>query len=190
MLRTVPVEGFDVDEDDPFDDRRLLFWPEGLDQGRCFGVVFMDLDPAKDLEARLVGIVHEEKSDTRVVIEVSQADVLLIPAQIREAKKIRFNDADEAFRSAAMLYVRPAGLADRCHVEAVPQGNEGLFVGTKCVSRPGAFREALILSPAAMLLLMLFDERRKSQFLKATTHGVLDPGRWTRCLTYRFTGVA
>ncbi len=104
------------------------------------------------------------------MIEVAQADVLFVSAQIREADQAGVDDADEALRAAAMLHVRPAGLADRSHVEAVTQGDEGLFVGAKCVSRPGAFSQALILSPAAVLLLMLFDEWGESQFLEATTH--------------------
>jgi hypothetical protein len=69
-----------------------------------------------------------------------------------------------------MLHIRPAGFAYRSHVEAVTQGYESLFVGAKSVSQRRTFSQALILSSAAVLLLMLFDEGCESQFLKATTH--------------------
>ena len=34
---------------------------EGFDEGGGFRVVFVDLDAAEDLEAGLVGVVHEEE---------------------------------------------------------------------------------------------------------------------------------
>ena len=40
---------------------------------------------AEDLETRLVGVVHEEEGDARIVLQISQADVLFVAAQIGES---------------------------------------------------------------------------------------------------------
>ena len=74
--------------------------------------MFVDLNSAENLEAGLVGVVHEEEGHTWVVFEISQADVLLVAAKIREAEESGVDDTNEAFGAAAMLHVRPAGLAD------------------------------------------------------------------------------
>jgi hypothetical protein len=55
---------------------------------------------------------HEEEGYARIVFEISQANVLLVAAQIREADETGVDDTNEAFGAAAMLYVRPACLAD------------------------------------------------------------------------------
>jgi hypothetical protein len=86
----VPVVGLDVDEDDSFYDVRccgigLIGGAEAFDEGWGLLVVLVDLDSAEDLEAGLIGIVHEEDGHAGVVIEVSQADVLLVAAQVWEA---------------------------------------------------------------------------------------------------------
>jgi hypothetical protein len=60
--------------------------------------------------------------------------------------------------------------------------DEVLLGGAEGVSQRRSLLHALILAPAAVFLLMFFNARSESQFLEATTHGVLDPGRWTRCL--------
>jgi hypothetical protein len=64
---------------------------------------------------------------------------------------------NEARRAAAMLYVWPAGLADGGHVEAVAALDECLFSGAKGVSERGTLLHALVLSPAAMFKLVIFD---------------------------------
>ena len=74
--------------------------------------MFVDFDATENLETGLVGIVHEEEGYARIVIKVSQADVLLVAAEICEAEKGRIDDANEASGAAAMLHVGPAGLAD------------------------------------------------------------------------------
>ena len=114
--------------------------------------------------------------------QIAQADVLLVAAQVGEAEESGVDDADEAFGAAAMLHVGPAGLADGGHVEAVAALDEVLlWRGRGCRRAGAALLHALVLAPAAVFLLMFFDERSEGQFLEATTHGVLDPGRWTRC---------
>ena len=55
MLRTVPVEGFDMDEDDSLYDVGLVGGAEGFDESRGFFVVLVDLDAAEDLEAVWLG---------------------------------------------------------------------------------------------------------------------------------------
>ena len=47
--------------------------------------MFVDFDAAEDLEASLVRIVHEEKGYARVVLQIPQADVLFVAAQICKA---------------------------------------------------------------------------------------------------------
>ena len=68
VLRAVPVEGFDVDEDDSLDDVGLVGGAEGFDEGWGFVVVLVDLDAAEDLEAGLVGVVHEEEGYAGIVL--------------------------------------------------------------------------------------------------------------------------
>jgi hypothetical protein len=177
VLRTVPVESFDVYEDDSFNDVGVVNGTKGFDEGGGFVVVLVDLDAPKDFEACLVGVVHEEESDACVVVEVPQTDVLLVAAQIREADKARVNNTNEAFGTATMLYVGPAGFADRGHVEAVAAPDELLLRGAEGISwRPGLFH-SLVLAPAAVFLLVFLDEGSEGQFLKTTTHVVLDPDR-------------
>ena len=81
--------------------------------------MFVDFDATEDLEAGLVGVVHEEQGDAGVVFEIAETDVLLVAAKICEADEPRVDDTDEAVGAAAMLDVGPAGLADGGHVEAV-----------------------------------------------------------------------
>ena len=55
VLWAVPVEGFDVDKDDALDDVGLVCGTERFDKRWSFGIVLVDLDAAKNLEAGLVG---------------------------------------------------------------------------------------------------------------------------------------
>ena len=89
--------------------------------------MLVGLDAAEDLEARLVRVVHEEEGDAVVVVEVAEADVLLVAAIVCEADEGGIEDVDEAFGASAMLDVGPAGLADGGHVEAVTALDEVLF---------------------------------------------------------------
>jgi hypothetical protein len=93
------------------------------------------------------------------VFEISEADVLLVAAQVCEAEESGVDDANEAHRAAAMLYIGPAGFADRGHVEAVATLDEVLLRGTERVARRTTLLHALILAPAAVFLLVFFDER-------------------------------
>src|SRR5258708_16199074 len=127
VLRTVPVEALDADENDCLYDFGLVGGAEGFDEGWGFLVVLMDFHSAQDLEAGLVGVVHEEEGYARVVFQISQADVLFVAAKIREADERWVDDANEAFGAAAMLHVGPAGLADGSHVEAVAALDEVLL---------------------------------------------------------------
>ena len=158
MLRTVPVEGLDVDENDPLNDVGFAGGTEGFDEGWGFLVVLVDLDSAEDLEPGLVGIVHEEEGHVWIVFQVSQADVLLVAAQVCEAEETGVDDTNEAFGAAAMLYVGPTGFADGGHVEAVAALDEILLRWAETVSLRRTLLHALVLAPAAVLLLMFFDQ--------------------------------
>ena len=96
-------------------------------------VVLVDLGVAEDLEARLVGVVHEEECDAVVVGEIAERDVLLVAAEVGEGDEVGAKDVDEAGRAAAMLDVGPAGLGDGGHVEAVAEGDEVLLVRAELV---------------------------------------------------------
>jgi hypothetical protein len=170
MLRAVPVEGLDVDEDDPLDDVGFVCGAEGFDEGWSFLIVLVDLDATEDLEASLVGIVHEEQSHARIVLQIAEADVLLVAAQVREADERWVHDTDKALGAAAVLYVGPTGLADGGHVDAVAALDEVLFCRAERVARGRVLRHALVLTAAAMFNLMFFDEGREGQFLEAATH--------------------
>src|SRR6185369_1179737 len=65
---------------------------------------------------------------------VAGAEELAIAAIVGERERVRIEDAEEARRAAAMLHVRPAGLADRPQVEAVACRDERGLVRTERVS--------------------------------------------------------
>jgi hypothetical protein len=92
------------------------------------------------------------------MFEIAQADVLLVAAQICEADETWIDDANEAFGAAAVLHVGPAGFADGSHIEAVAALDEVLFRGAEAVSLRRTLLHPLILAPAAVFLLMFFDE--------------------------------
>ena len=112
MLRAIPVKGLDVDKNCSLDDGVRVRRAEGFDEGRRLGVALMDLNAAKDFEAGLVGVVHEEKGYTSVMLKIIQTDILLVAAKVREADERWVYYMDKTFGTAAMLHVRPAGLAD------------------------------------------------------------------------------
>ena len=127
MLGTVPVEALDLDENDSLYDVGLVRRAEGFDEGGRFIIVLVDLDSSENFEAGLVGVVHEEEGYAIVMLEVAEADVLLVAAEVCETDEAWVDDVDEAFVTASVLDVGPAGLADGGHVEAVAGLNEGLF---------------------------------------------------------------
>ena len=127
MLRAIPVEGLDVDKNCSLDDGMRVRRAEGFDEGRRLGVALMDLNAAKDFEAGLVGIVHEEEGYTSVMLKITQTDILLVAAKVREADQPRIDDANETLWTTPVLHVGPAGLADRGHVEAVAALDEVLL---------------------------------------------------------------
>jgi hypothetical protein len=92
------------------------------------------------------------------VFEIAEADVLLVAAKVCEAEECVVDNANEAFGAAAMLYVGPAGFADRRHVEAVAALDEILLRWAETISLRRTLLHALILTPAAVLLLMFFDK--------------------------------
>ena len=169
MLGAVPVEAFDVDEDDSLYDVGLIGGAKGFDEGGSLGVVFVDFDAAEDFETRLVRVVHEEEGYAGIVVEVAEADVLLVAAEVCEAEEPGIDDANEALGSAAVLDVGPAGFADRGHIEAIAAFDEVLFGRAEEVSLGCGLRNTLVLVAAAVLLLMFFDERREGEFLEATS---------------------
>jgi len=66
------------------------------------------------------GIVHQEQRDAVVMLQIPGADVLLVAAQIRKTERLVIENAKKALRPSSILDVRPARLAGRSHVGAVP----------------------------------------------------------------------
>src|SRR5271170_7979632 len=97
VLRAVPVEAFDVNENDSFYDAGFVGGAEGFDECWSLGVVLVDFDAPENLETGLVGVVHEEEGYAVVMLEVAEADVLPVGAQIGESKEGRADDPDETF---------------------------------------------------------------------------------------------
>ena len=170
MLRTVPVEAFDVNEDGAFDNGSGFGGMEFGDESDGFGVLLVNLRVAENLQAGLVGVIHEEEGDAAVVLEVAEGDVLLVATEIREADELRIQDLYEAGWTTAMLYVGPAGFADGGHVETVTEGQEVLFVGTEFVTEFGVLFHAVILAGAAVLLLLGFDSGSEGEFVEVLRH--------------------
>jgi hypothetical protein len=116
------------------------------------------------------------------MLQIAEADVLLVATEVCKADEDWVDDVDEAFVAASMLDVGPAGFAYRGHVKAVAVLDKRFLRRTESASGGRGLFHTLILAAAAVIQLILFDAWGEGEFLKAATHGILDPGRWTRCL--------
>jgi hypothetical protein len=171
VLGAVPVEGFDVNEDSP------LGWGlfpgnfELADQPLGFRGALVNPGAAQDLEPGLVRVVHKEEGDAVVMLQVSNADVLLVAAQVGEANGALVEDVEKAFLASAVLDVRPTGFGRRGHVEAIALLQELLFVGAKAVAQIVGLFDAFIEVAAAVQALLFLDEGSKSEFGETSAHG-------------------
>ena len=79
-----------------------------------------------------------------------------LPLKIREANEIGSQNLYESRWPAAMLHVRPAGLAYGRHVETIARGNETGFVtrervGLRCILDHLVFPEVFVLGLSAIV---------------------------------------
>ena len=115
-LRTIPVEGFDLDHKEPLDPALAVGREPG---GKVGGVACaFDTRPAEDFEARLVGIVHQEEGDAVVRFEVAGGHELPVPPIVRKAEGSGAEYLQKARWPAAMLHIRPSRFADAGDVES------------------------------------------------------------------------
>jgi hypothetical protein len=98
---------------------------------------------------------------------------MLVAAEIREAESAVIEYMQKAFHSSAILHVRPARFSDGRHVEAIAVPDKGLFVRAETVSRIRRLLDAFIEVAAALLPLLLFDERGKCELCETPAMGFL-----------------
>ena len=81
MLRTIPIETFDVEYDRPFNFGLVLGNDKFLDEP---GIVLRvnDVSPGHDLQPITARVIHQEKRYPVVAAEVADADVLPIPPEV------------------------------------------------------------------------------------------------------------
>jgi hypothetical protein len=171
VLWAVPVESFDVNEHGAFGGSFFFRHTQLVDELACFGGTFVNLGATEEFQARLVRVVHEEECYAIFVLEVADADVLLVAAKVGEAESAVVEDVKEAFEASAILDVRPAGFGDRGHVEAVAGFDEGALVGAKTVARIVGALHAFVEMAAAVLFLLLFNKGSEGEFCVASAHG-------------------
>lgn len=144
---------------------------ELFDELARFIGAFMHFGAAENFETAAARIVHEEEGDTIIMLEVSNTDVLFVAAQIGEGDSAIIEDMEEAFCTATILHVGPAVFRGGRHVEAVAVFQKCLLVGTEAIAHVGRLLDAFIQVTAAVLYLLLLDERSKCEFCEASAHG-------------------
>ncbi len=127
MLRTVPVECFQVEPKYTFELRLVPRYADECRQLRIVGNA-KGLDMGVDFEARPMRIIHQEQAGPVVGRQVAGADVLAVSLVVGEGEGVLIDHLEEATRAAPMLHIRPAGFGYRRHIEAVACGDESRLV--------------------------------------------------------------
>ena len=190
VLRAIPVEGLDLDQEGALDHGAIIRHREPCAQRR----IIVDIDgshPAKDLETAPVGIIHQEERHTIIEGHVAGRDVLPIAAEIGEAEFSVGPNAKETGRAAPELHVGPASLGDRGDIEAVTCRNEFNFHRPEPVVRVGAGLTAHIGAAAPHRLLHRLNGRGERDVRKLVAHSDLHHGApesnpWTSALQPKF----
>src|ERR1700733_9795283 len=86
---------------------------------------------------------------------------------------------EETLWSTAVLHIRPTGSTNGCHIKAVPLGEKLGLERSESILRRSGLLHALVLPPAAVLLLQLFDQRREDERPKTHTVPILSGGTRT-----------
>jgi hypothetical protein len=92
------------------------------------GVERKGFDAGIDFEPRGAGVIHEEQARPVVGREVAGADVLAVATVVGESEGAIVEELEETARTAPVLDIRPTGLRNRRHVEAVARSDERRFV--------------------------------------------------------------
>src|SRR5262249_56580879 len=71
-----------------------------------------DLDTRQDFQALAVSVIHQENRGFVVPAQVSDADVLQVPAKISKAERSGAQHSQESWPAAAVLNIRLTGFAD------------------------------------------------------------------------------
>ncbi len=128
---------------------------------------------ADDLEARLVGVIHQEERDAVVGGEVAGGDVLLVAGEVGEGEGAAVEDMQEAGGAAAVLNVRPAVFGDGTEIEAVAGGDELLLEVAECFVARTEGGKALVLGAGVMLLLQALGCRGEHCLCELASHSGL-----------------
>ncbi len=123
VLRTVPVIGLNMDHKDPLDNCVISCHPNA-GHPRLSVFAFDDVRATKYFQTCLARIVNQNHCDPVVSQEISSADKLFVPSEIREGQGVIIDHLQETFGAAAMLDVRPPSGTDRRPVKAVALGQE------------------------------------------------------------------
>ena len=83
MLRTVPVKVFEMDQHGPLDFRLVARQGELLRELAVIPQV-PDLDVAKHFHASAVRVIHQEQGGAIVSVQIAEADILPVAAEVRE----------------------------------------------------------------------------------------------------------
>lgn len=128
---------------------------------------------AQQLESGAARVVHHEEGNPIGSAEVARADELAVALEIGEADQMRSQHLDEPRGAAAVLDIRPAGLADGCQVEAVARGDEARFVRRKRVGL-GCMLHDLVLPE--VFVLGLLHGGREHELQVYVGHGLIFRG--------------
>ena len=152
VLRAVPVEALDADQQVALDQRIADRRAQPRDQ-IGIGVGGVDMaGPAHQLEALLLGEVDDDQRHPAVVVEVADRDILPIAAKVRQCQGVVIDRLDEAGRTATVLDVGPAARADGGNEETLATGDEVAFAVAERRRRRALFEPAPDLAATVALL--------------------------------------
>jgi len=121
-----------------------------------------------DLQARLLRIIHQEKSDPIRPGEIARREQLTITLIVGEGERGGTEHAQKSGWAAAMLNVGPAGFADRRQIETIARADEIDLV----VRQQIALRRSLrVLRFSVIMFLRPSDGFSLREFLEFWGHG-------------------
>src|ERR1700722_10092860 len=117
-----------------------------------------------------MGVVHEEQTDSIILQEIANRDILTVAAVIGKAERPCVQYFDKPCWAAPVLDVGPVGLTHRGHVEAVSYHDEVGLIGTQLTVVMVANFQSGVGFATAQLLLHRFDAGRESNLTEFVTH--------------------
>jgi hypothetical protein len=139
VLRAVPVEGDDVDDEEAFDNRCGRRARRRIDERGERGFVGGEkcARVAEDFQAFAAWVIHDEECDAFVGGEISRGEELAVAAEVREPERVSVENFEKTARTAAVLNVGPAVFVDRRKIEAVALGDELRLIFAEWVESRG-----------------------------------------------------